>query len=140
MIYLEKEYFQTHIFERLLNESSDDYEHTLDNSEEEQIGIIKSMLAARYDVDTIFDKDAPVINAVLKRILTKLVIYDVVRRNAARKVPADYREEYDWAMEMLEKLSIGRIVLDDLPKPLPDENGNSADTMFGNMSNPNFYI
>lgn len=140
MIYLEKEYLITHIFERLLNESSDDYSDMLDNSEEEQIGVIKSMLAGRYDVETIFDKTAPVINAVLKRILTKLVIYDAIRRNAARKVPTDYKEEYEWAMKMLEKLSTGAIVLDDLPKPPLNPDGTSGTTMHGNLSNKNFYI
>lgn len=140
MIYLEKEYLVTHIFERLLNESSKDYDDMLDNSEEEQIGVIKSMLAGRYDVDTIFDNTTPVINAVLKRILTKLVIYDAVRRNAARKVPTDYKEEYEWAMKMLEKLSTGAIVLEDLPKPPLNPDGTSGTTMYGNLSNKNFYI
>lgn len=140
MNYLDKDYLKTHIFERLLNESSEDYDDMLDNAEEEQIGVIKSMLAGRYDVEKIFDEDHPILNAVLTRILTKLVIYDAIRRNAARKVPSDYKEEYEWAMAMLEKLSIGKIVLDDLPKPPPDADGRTGTTLWGNLSNENFYI
>lgn len=140
MIYLEKDYLQTHIFERFLEESSADYMDMLDNAEAEQIGVIKSMLAGRYDVALIFNEDAPIINEVLKRILSKLVIYDAVRRNAARKVPTDYKDEYDWAMAMLEKLSTGKIVLDDLPKPPLNPDGTSGTTLWGNNSDKNFYI
>lgn len=140
MIYLEKQYLETHIFARLLNESSDDFVDMLDNSEAEQIDLMKSMLSARYAVDLIFDEQNPVQNGILKRILSKLVIYDAVRRNAARKVPSDYKEEYEWAMEMLEKLSIGKIVLDDLPKPGLNPDGTTGTTMSGNLSNKNFYI
>lgn len=140
MIYLEKEYLQTHIFERLLEESSGDYMDMLDNAEAEQIGVIKSMLAGRYDVSLIFNEDAPIINEVLKRILSKLVIYDAVRRNAARKVPTDYKEEYEWAMDMLEKLSTGKVVLDDLPKPPLNPDGTSKTTLWGNLTDKNFYI
>lgn len=140
MIYLEKQYLETHIFSRLLNESSDDFVDMLDNSEAEQIDLMKSMLSARYAVDLIFDEQNPIQNGILKRILSKLVIYDAVRRNAARKVPSDYKEEYEWAMEMLEKLSIGKIVLDDLPKPGINPDGTTATTMSGNLSNKNFYI
>lgn len=141
MIYLEKEYLNTHIFERLLDESSEDFEDMLDNAELEQIGLIKSMLYARYNVNLIFDESNPIKNEVLKRILSKLVIYDAVRRNAARKVPSDYKEEYEWAMAMLEKLAVGKILLDDLPKPQDNpDNPNNGKTMWGNNSNPNFYI
>ena len=113
MIYLNKEYLKTHIYERFLIESTSDFEQMLLNSELEWIDIIKSMLSSRYDVSKIFDTNTPIHNELLKRILSKFIIYDAVRRNAARKVPTDFENEKKWAEEMLEKISVGKIVLDE---------------------------
>lgn len=140
MIYLEKEYLKTHIYERFLIESTSDFEQMLLNSELEWIDIIKSMLSSRYDVSKIFDTNTPIHNELLKRILSKFIIYDAVRRNAARKVPTDFENEKKWAEEMLEKISVGKIVLDDLPKPPEDTTGNNGSFMSGNLSNQDFYI
>ena len=140
MIYLNKDYLKTHIYERFLIESTSDFEQMLTNSEAEWINIIKSMLSARYDVEKIFDNSAPIHNELLKRILSKFIIYDAVRRNAARKVPTDFENEKKWAEEMLDKISIGKIVLDDLPKPPEDSSGNNGSFMSGNLSNQDFYI
>ena len=140
MIYLEIEYLKTHIYERFLIESTSDFDHMLSNSELEWIDIIKSMLSSRYDVVKIFDTNTPIHNELLKRILSKFIIYDAVRRNAARKVPTDFENEKKWAEEMLEKISVGKIVLDDLPKPPEDTTGNNGSFMSGNLSNQDFYI
>ena len=140
MIYLDKEYLKTHIYERFLIESTSDFDHMLSNSELEWIDIIKSMLSSRYDVVKIFDTNTPIHNELLKRILSKFIIYDAVRRNAARKVPTDFENEKKWAEEMLEKISVGKIVLDDLPKPTEDNTGNNGSFMSGNLSNQDFYI
>lgn len=140
MIYLDREYLKTHIYERFLIESTSDFEQMLSNSELEWINIIKSMLSSRYDVTKIFDSSTPIQNELLKRILSKFVIYDAVRRNAARKVPTDFENEKKWAEEMLEKISIGKITLDDLPKPTEDGTGNNGNFMSGNLSNQDFYI
>lgn len=138
MIYLSKEYLQTHIFEKLLSESILDFDEALCNSEAEWIDIIKTMLSNRYDVEAIFNEETPVHNELLKRILSKLVIYDAVRRNAARKVPTDYENEKKWAEEMLEKIAYGKLTLDDLPKP--QDIYSPGQFMSGNLSNENFYI
>lgn len=140
MIYLEKKYLKTHIYERFLIESTSDFEQMLSNSELEWIDIIKSMLSSRYDVAKIFDTNTPIHNELLKRILSKFIIYDAVRRNAARKVPTDFENEKKWAEEMLEKISVGKIVLEDLPKPPEDTTGNNGSFMSGNLSNQDFYI
>ncbi|QAA81400.1 DUF1320 domain-containing protein [Aequorivita sp. H23M31] len=140
MIYLQKEDLITHAFERLIDESSNDFANTLKNVEAENIGILKSYLGAVYDVDTIFDENAPIRNALLVRILTKMVLYDVVRRNAARKVPADYVEEYKNAIETLEKIAFGKLEIKGLPAAIDDQGEVISTTLFGDNRNPNFYI
>ena len=141
MIYLNKDNLISLAFERFIDESSDDNENILDTVESQNIELIKGYIASRYNVAEIFNVLAPIKHEILIRILTKLVLYDVIRRNAARKVPTDYKEEYDKAIELLEKIATGRIKLDGLPLPT-DENGNpiNSTSLWGNNSNPNFYI
>lgn len=140
MIYLIKDNLITHAFERFIDESSNDFEDTLKNIELENIGIIKSYLSAHYDVDTIFDEDNPIRNPLLVRILSKMVLYDTVRRNAARKVPSDYVEEYEKAMETLEKIAFGKLEIKELPPAIDDDGKIISNTLFGNNRNKNFYI
>lgn len=140
MTYLEKNDLITHSFERFIDESSEDFEDTLENTEAENIGIIKSYLGALYNVDTIFDKTTPIRHPLLIRILVKMVLYDIIRRNAARKVPTDYVEDYKDAMSILEKIAFRKLELAGLP-PATDPNGETIRySTYGNNSNPNFYI
>lgn len=140
MVYLNKNDLITHAFERFIDESSNDFDDALKNIEAENIGIIKSYLGANYDVDTIFDKDDPIRNPLLVRILSKMVLYDTVRRNAARKVPSDYVEEYKTAMETLEKIAFGKLDIKELPPAIDDDGKIISNTLFGNNRNKNFYI
>ena len=140
MIYLDKNNLITHAFERLIDESSLDFQLTLDNTEAQNIELVKSYIATRYDVELIFNQTNPVRNELLVRIISKLVLYDIVRRNAARKVPSDYTEERDKAMELLEKIATGRIKLDGLPLPTDDNGKTLSNTLWGNNTNKNFYI
>lgn len=141
MIYVTKDYLNTFAFERFIDESIQDYEQTLTNIEVSNIALIRTYIGGIYDADKIFNKEKPVENELLKKILAKLILYDAVRRNAARKVPSDYKEEYDWAIEQLENINSGKLDLEGLP-PKTDESGNPVEstTLFGNLSNPNFYI
>lgn len=141
MIYLSKENLISLSFERFIDESSEDNEQVLDTVELQNIELIKSYIGSRYDVDLIFSPPAPINNEILKRVLVKLVLYDITRRNAARKVPTDYIEEYDKAIELLEKIATGRITLFGVPFPT-DENGNptQSNSLWGNNTNSNFYI
>jgi len=103
--------------------------------------LIKSYIGSRYDVEMIFDEDEPVKNELITRILVKLCLFDIIRRNAARKVPADFKEEYDKAIELLEKIAYGKLPVSGLPVPT-DDDGNPIEstTISGNNTNENFYI
>lgn len=140
MIYLKKDDLITHAFEVFINESSNDFDETLNNIEAENIELIKSYIGTRYDVKEIFSILTPIRNPLLTRILSKLTLFDIVRRNAARKVPIDYKEEYDKALELLEKIATGRIKADGLPIAV-DDNGNIiSNSLWGNNSNTNYFI
>lgn len=141
MIYLEKEDLITDAFERFIDESSKDDETVLDKAEERAIAFVKTMIGSRYNVALIFDEAAPIINEMLVQIISRIVLYRVIKRNAARKVPTDYKEDYDEAIKWLNDIATGKTPLGGLPLPA-DENGDpiKSNTLWGNNSNPDFYI
>lgn len=141
MQYLEKKDLITASFERFIDESTLDQVETLDNVEAQNIALIKSYIGSRYDVEMIFDENQPVKNELVTRILVKLCLFDIIRRNAARKVPSDFKEEYDKAIELLEKIAYGKLPVNGLPVPT-DDDGNPIEstTISGNNTNENFYI
>src|SRR5690606_16745623 len=133
-IYLQKTDLINVSYERFIDESSGDNVPTgqtigdvrsriLNNIELKNIGLVSSYIGSRYDVALIFHVSNPVRNEILVDILVKLCLYDIIRRNAARKVPTDAKEDYDTAMELLVKIATGRLPLAGLPTPT-DDNGN----------------
>jgi hypothetical protein len=140
MQYLSLDYLYTHAFERAIAESTHDFAETLENLETETISLVKTYLSQYYDIDLIFSSTAPIENGVLKKIITKIILYEAVRRNAYRKVPADYKEDYQWAMETLEKLNTGKLTLQDLPPKTNTDGSTKEMLLWGNLSNKNNYI
>ena len=128
MIYLRKENLISKAFERAIDESSKDFEQALTDSEAEHIAIFKTLLKRFYDVG---------------RMLTFLVLHDVFSRNAYRKYNpnSNTEKQKEWAEALLDKLSKGIYILDDLPKPPANEQkGSSARFLYGNLTNNDFYI
>lgn len=141
MKYLTLDYLYTHAFERAIKESTQDFEQSIENLEEETIDLVKTYLSRYYDISAIFG-EKPIKNGVLTKIITKIIIYEAIRRNVYRKVNNDgYQEDYNWAMETLEKLNNGKMILADLPEKIPHSKRKNNDSLqSGNLSNKNFYI
>uniref|UniRef100_UPI0039A50B31 hypothetical protein n=1 Tax=Ornithobacterium rhinotracheale TaxID=28251 RepID=UPI0039A50B31 len=138
MIYLNKDNLKSHAFERVIDESAKDFEQALDQCEVEHIAIMKSLLGSYYDVEAIFDETNPIKNAYLERILTFLVLWDIQHRNAYRKISNVSEKQKEWADKELEKLASGRLSLDDLPPK--NATADRSKILYGNLSNPDFYI
>ena len=86
---------QSQIIEQFLTERSAEPQTTiLEALELQNIAIIKTKLKGRFDIDAIFEAKNADRHYLIIRILIKLVLYDFIRRNAARKVPADYVKAY----------------------------------------------
>jgi len=140
MIYIDKEYLVSFAQERFIDESSQSDDTILDQIEETQIAVIKSYLGTRYATETVFDEADPIHNEVLREILAKLVLYKLIRRNAARKVPNDYKEQYDEAMKTLKEVSIGIIKLGGVPPAVDETGAIISNSISGNLTNKDFYI
>ena len=132
---------QSHIIDQFLTErNAEPQTAILEDLELQNIAIIKTKLKGRFDVDAIFNATGSERHYLIIRILVKLVLYDFIRRNAARKVPTDYVKEWEWAMATLEKIKAGKEVPDGLPVP-SDENGETVNrVIYGNNKNTDYYL
>lgn len=140
MIYLQNDDLNAYTQEILLNESVADYEQAIDKLEEHRISEVKSMISKYYNVESIFT--TPIRHPHIIKILTKMVGYDIKKRNAMRKVPDDVKDDLIWAERELDKMHRGIIKFDDLPKKPSDGTGGTTASkmLYGNLRNENFYI
>jgi DNA-binding GntR family transcriptional regulator len=131
---------ETAAFQQFFDQdNSTDKEAILNNIEQQNIALVKSKLNGKYDTAAIFNASGNDRHWLIVKILVKLVVYDFFRRNAARKVPKDIREEWEWAMDLLEKIKAGKETPDGLP-PYTDADGNTNGVLIGNKKNDKFYI
>lgn len=140
-IFLEDGDLESAIFAQFLNERSAEPQlEILETIEKKKIALIKTKLNKRYDLDLIFEAVGDERNFYILDLLIKLFIYDFIRRNAARKMTKDVKEDYDGAMKTLEAIKAGKEVPDGLPS-ITDTDGNTvARVTSGNNRNDNFYI
>ena len=140
--YLQSKDLKAYTQERLLNESLADFEEARDEFEEHRISEIKVQISKYYNVTAIFSIEEPIRHPHLVKILTKMVGYDIKKRNAARKIGSDVEKDLEWAERELDKMHRGIIKFDDLPPKTNDSgSGTTASKMlYGNLKNPNFYI
>lgn len=140
MIYLDRDDLIAQIFERTLDESTADFDKTLDKSEEKNISIMKTLLKKHYDVESIFNADEPIHDEYLSTILATMVVADITSRNAYRKLGTFSKDKKEWAEKKLEELNKGIIFLDGLPPKPAETSKPSGNLLFGNLSNSDFYI
>jgi len=127
---------KTHSFQQYIDESSGDFIAARDAIEAQNISLIRSKLNTRYDVDEIFTQTGANRDDLIVRVLTILVICDLIGRNKARKVPEDIKAAKSWALDWLQDV---RNNLEDPDLPLIG-NGNGSSPMWGNNRSDDFYI
>ena len=138
MDFLTIEDLTAHTKEAFLNQNDPEGRAAIDTIELQNIQLIKSKLNGLYDLDALFDENNK--HPLIVRVLTKLVIYDIIQRNSARKVPSDVKDDYKWAMKWLEDVQAGKENPVDLIRATDDEGNTIPNTIFGNTTNNNNYI
>jgi hypothetical protein len=140
-IFLEDGDLESAIFAQFLNErSAEPLLEILEVIEKKKIALIKTKLNKRYDLDAIFTAVGDERNFYILDILIKLIIYDFISRNAARKMPKDAKDDRDEALKILEAIKAGKEVPHGLPS-ITDTDGNTvARVTSGNNRNGDFYI
>lgn len=140
MIFLTIDDLKGYIFASLLFESENDNSEALNTIERNKIALVKSKLGNRYDTDVIFEATGDDRHAVIVNVLVIIVLYDLIRRNAARKVPVDFKEDWDWAMKWLNDVRDGKEAPTDLPLLQDDDEHNQSIVPWGNNSNKDLYL
>jgi len=143
MKYINRDDLTAYIQEMLLNSSIagvDNISDTtiLDEIEARTIDLVISYIGGRYNTSLIF-ADTPIRNGVIVEIVSQIVIYRIVRRNAARKVPEDFVDIYKDALKQLEKIQSGSQFLENLPT-ITAADGTTASLVYGSNRNSDFFI
>ena len=125
----------TQLFETYLDDSVQEDLIALDTIELQQIAFIKSKIRSRFDTAVVFSvadyEDKPII----KQVLTSLVNYFVVKRNAPRKIPTDFKDNYNWAIKWLNEVRDGK----ETPE-LPLKEAVKKEVLWGNSKNEDLYL
>jgi hypothetical protein len=114
MVYLTNDDLISQIFEEFIDDSEQEDLDILTRLESQSIAIIKSKLRERYDTESIFAQRDEERDPLIIGVLTALVNYKLIRRNAVRKIPEDFKTEYKNAMNWLNDVRDG-IERPDLP-------------------------
>lgn len=122
MKYITEEDILAAIQEPMLYSSVEKQGDILDTLEQQSIDEVCSYIGGRYICTDIFG-EPPLLNGMLQRIITCMVVYRAVRRNAARKVPEDYVELNQWAYDTLARIRDGEMSLPGMPEVTDPDTG-----------------
>ena len=139
MRYINEDDLKAESQERFIRDSVADNTESPDLIEEKVIELVISYMSDRYDTAKVFDASEPIRNELLVDIIVKVMLYRIFRRNPARKVGTNTKEDNDWAMAQLQKINAGTTRLN-LPKPTGTPEQPYSEFLTGNNSNTDFYI
>lgn len=130
--FIAKEDYQPHIRDNRLDAIIELDDDKLDTTEKRAIKVMKSHLAARFDVTAIFNETGLARDEAILGYCLDISIYYLYRMANPRKVPSYRKDAYDEAIEWMNGVKEGSIVPDGLP-PLQNVDGN------GNSENASYY-
>ena len=119
----------------LLTNSNDDI---VDEIIGECIDVMITYLGSYYDMDSAFAEVGANRNKTLVKYLKALVIYEIPKRRGKR-VPRDEAEDYNEAMNWLEKVAAGEWRANLPPKKEVTEDGTSKDVGFYKLKSNKTY-
>lgn len=107
--FITKADYQYQIKTYKLDQITEATDSILDNAEDEAIGQVTEFLSGRYDMNTEFAKSGANRNKALLRWVKCLVMYYIYERIPDAMVPERVIKNYDDTMEMLNKISDGKM-------------------------------
>jgi phage gp36-like protein len=129
--FITKTDYESHIREHRLDQMTDFEDADLDTIEKRAIGVVKSHLNGRFDVDSIFAETGADRDPVVLGCSIDITLYFLWRKANPRKVPDFIKEAYDDAIEWLTGVKDGTIIPVGLPFPT---DGTKSTILYG--SNP----
>lgn len=128
---------ETRLFEDYIDESEQEDVEAVQAIELQAIAYVKSKLRGRYDVSVIFAADPYAGRDLIVWAISGIVAYRLIRRNAARKVPSDFVNDYN---EIKEWLNAVRDEKENPGLPPKAEDPENPEVQWGNSTNEDLYI
>lgn len=134
--FITKDDLETRLFEDYIDESAQEDVEAVQSIEKQAIAYVKSKLRRRYDVSVIFSTDPYAGRDLIVWAISGIVAYRLIRRNAARKVPSDFVNDYNeikgWLNDVRDENESP-----DLPVVAEPE---TKEVQWGNSTNEDLYI
>lgn len=127
---------ETKVFEDYLDDSEQEDIEATQAIEKQAIALVKSKLRKRYDIAVIFSADPYPGRDLIIWAVCGIVSYRLVRRNAARKVPSDFKDDYKEVMAWLNDVRNG----DENPELPLLELEDRKEVLWGNSKNEDLYL
>lgn len=127
---------ETKVFEDYLDDSEQEDIEATQAIEKQAIALVKSKLRKRYDIAVMFSADLYPGRDLIVWAVCGIVSYRLVRRNAARKVPSDFKDDYKEVMDWLNDVRNG----DENPELPLLELEDRKEVLWGNSKNEDLYL
>lgn len=135
MIFLASSELEGRLFSQFIDETNPEDVEAIQTIEKQAIALVKSKLKSRYDITGMFGTEAYSGRDLIIWAVVGIVVYRFIRRNAARKVPTDFADDYKEVMKWLTDVRDG---LEDPELPaLPEA---ERKVFYGNNKNENLYL
>lgn len=122
MVFITDEDLQNSVANEILQQIINGNDKLADNSENTAIGMVRDMLADRYDIDTEIAKTANERHPVLKMWVTAITVYLMYAHIHDDEIPARIEKDYDDALKTIKEIARGKIPTN--LSPLQNETGN----------------
>jgi D-mannonate dehydratase len=135
-MYLQTEELNTHIYDYQLQQITESTPSIALAAIEASISEVKSYLATRYNVATIFSAQGSERNALVLDIVKTIAVFRIIKLSNVDILYDKYLEQYKLSIDYLSRIAQGLLCLD-LP-PLTDSSGSIASGSIRATSNTKF--
>lgn len=136
MIFLTNKDLETEIFEEFIDMDDIEDQEILNTIERQSIALAKSKLRLRFKIDDMFNATGDDRNDLLIRYISAIVVYRIISRNKARKIPKDIYDLNNEAKMWLNDVRNG----DETPDFPKVETNNGEQIYHGNATNNDWYL
>ncbi|HMO63312.1 MAG TPA: DUF1320 family protein [Ferruginibacter sp.] len=126
MAFITKDDFPPNVHTDILDALTRGNDDVITDNAARSIDEVKAYLNGRYDTNAIFSADGDNRNKYILRITTTIALYYIYLIHNPRKLHQAMVDEFERAIETLEKIQKGVINPEGLPLPANEEDANSG--------------
>lgn len=136
MNFLTDQDLETEIFQEFIDIDDPEEQQVINKIERQTIALVKSKLRLRFKIDELFNATGDDRHDLLVWYVSAIVVYRMISRNKARKIPKDVSDIKEKAMMWLNDVRNG----DETPDFPKVETNNGEQIYHGNATNNDWYL